>query len=287
MGRGAEPPWRRINVFLEEIGACGNETEFMRGLMRGLDGLIGMDLPCVFALISPEGRLVPERTLVASRAWFERFRDRYWNMIPDLSAEQGVNTTVIDWNRHLDAEYAVDFMRPQGIRYSLGVIHVGAGCCGWQGTISMNRSSTSRTFNEREQRVMEILQPHISHFYGLHLRLGLRDSLGARGSPQPAAGSDGARKGELLREARGITGREWQIVGLLLSGLSNEEISVRMGISERTVEAHCVHVYAKLDVRNRRELFLLASELCLMPEKPLTSLHAAQRARPTQGRARA
>jgi DNA-binding CsgD family transcriptional regulator len=286
MGRGSAIPWPRINAFVEEIGAAGDDRELIRGVMRGLDRLVGMDLPCVFALIGPGGRLVAERTMVASRLWFDRFRERYWNRVPELGGGTGVNTRLVDWNRHLDSEYATDFMRPQGIRYSLGVINVGGD--GYVGTLALNRSTASRPFGEKERELLEILQPHISNFYRILLRQGLvaragSDDGGRRAGSEDAGdglATDGRRTSrERIQEERGITDREWQIVDLVLSGLSNAEIAVRLGISERTVEAHCVHVYNKAGVRNRRELFLLASELRLMPARPLTDLQSARKGR--------
>jgi DNA-binding CsgD family transcriptional regulator len=275
-GRGSAIPWPRINAFVEEIGAAGDDRGLIQGVMRSLDRLVGMDLPCVFALIGPEGRLVPERTVVSSRLWFERFRDRYWNRIPDIPGGSGARTTIVDWNLHLHTEYSADFMRPQHIRYSLGVVNIGG--AGYAGTLALNRSSASRPFGEKEQELLEILQPHISNYYRILLAQGLREPATADAEARQAAAlAERRRSCERLQEERGITDREWQIVEQVLAGCSNEEISRQLGISERTVEAHCVHVYNKLAIRNRRELFLLASERGLMPDSPLTDLRAARK----------
>jgi non-specific serine/threonine protein kinase len=51
-----------------------------------------------------------------------------------------------------------------------------------------------------------------------------------------------------------LTNREWQIAGLVTSGLSNREIAERMVISKRTVDAHVEHIYAKLRLKSRVQL---------------------------------
>jgi DNA-binding CsgD family transcriptional regulator len=51
-----------------------------------------------------------------------------------------------------------------------------------------------------------------------------------------------------------LTRAERQVCELLLRGQSNRQIAAALVVSEHTVESHCVHVYEKLGVHNRREL---------------------------------
>jgi DNA-binding CsgD family transcriptional regulator/PAS domain-containing protein len=62
-----------------------------------------------------------------------------------------------------------------------------------------------------------------------------------------------------------VTGREMQVVDLILAGAANQAIGEALGISERTVEAHCLHVYNKLDVRNKTELVKLCAKYDFLP----------------------
>lgn len=50
--------------------------------------------------------------------------------------------------------------------------------------------------------------------------------------------------------------REREVVGLLLQGLSNKQIALSLGVSERTVEFHLRNIYAKGQVASRVELIL-------------------------------
>jgi predicted ATPase/DNA-binding CsgD family transcriptional regulator len=51
-----------------------------------------------------------------------------------------------------------------------------------------------------------------------------------------------------------LTKRESEVVTLVTQGLTNREISVRLGVSERTVESHVEHVRTKLDLRSRAQI---------------------------------
>ena len=51
-----------------------------------------------------------------------------------------------------------------------------------------------------------------------------------------------------------ITERQREVVTLIAAGYSNEEIGERLGISPRTVKAHCDVLRQKLGVARRRQI---------------------------------
>jgi DNA-binding CsgD family transcriptional regulator len=55
-----------------------------------------------------------------------------------------------------------------------------------------------------------------------------------------------------------LTGREEQIVSMVIEGLPSQEIAVKLGVSAHTVKNHLFRVYEKLGVSNRVELVLYA-----------------------------
>jgi len=65
-----------------------------------------------------------------------------------------------------------------------------------------------------------------------------------------------ARRGASSTAA--LTGREREVLGLVRSGLSNKQISRRLGISESTVKAHLTSIFAALGVSDRTQAALWA-----------------------------
>jgi DNA-binding NarL/FixJ family response regulator len=57
-----------------------------------------------------------------------------------------------------------------------------------------------------------------------------------------------------------LTDREREIVGLVASGLSNEDIAARLVVSAHTVKTHVNRAMTKLDVHDRAQLVIAAYE---------------------------
>lgn len=55
-----------------------------------------------------------------------------------------------------------------------------------------------------------------------------------------------------------LTPREQQIVRLIAGGLSNKEIGVQLGVSEKTVKSHLGHIFSKLKISGRTSAAVLA-----------------------------
>lgn len=62
---------------------------------------------------------------------------------------------------------------------------------------------------------------------------------------------------EDLSTSYGLTQREIEVLHLLAQGKTNAQIGQDMLIAEGTVKAHVQHIYQKLDVHSRKELFAL------------------------------
>ena len=94
---------------------------------------------------------------------------------------------------------------------------------------------------------------------------GVRDSIAGL----PAVSAAG-RPGADGPGADGLTGRERQVCLLVASGLTNREIARRLVISQRTVEAHVNHIFAKLGVSSRVQLTRRLSDQVTraLPGKP-------------------
>ena len=83
----------------------------------------------------------------------------------------------------------------------------------------------------------------------------------------------------LLREMSGpppadplaeLSARERQVLELVASGLSNQEIGLKLGLAEKTIKHYMTNILAKLQVRSRVEAALLAARVGLGQQGPST-----------------
>jgi DNA-binding NarL/FixJ family response regulator len=84
---------------------------------------------------------------------------------------------------------------------------------------------------------------------------------GARGSDRlspPAAESPEAGAGPVLSL------RERQVIRLIASGKTNQEIAARLTLSPHTVKSHVSHILQKLDLPNRTEVAVFAARVGLL-----------------------
>jgi non-specific serine/threonine protein kinase len=66
---------------------------------------------------------------------------------------------------------------------------------------------------------------------------------------------------EQVARPAGLSVREVEVLKLLATGISNDEIAEKLFLSPRTVHAHLANIYRKLDVSNRSEAVRVAIEL--------------------------
>ena len=66
----------------------------------------------------------------------------------------------------------------------------------------------------------------------------------------------------MARPAGGaLTGREWEVLDLLIDGAGTAEIAQRLGLALETVRSHVKHVLRKLGVGTRGEAIDIARRL--------------------------
>lgn len=63
----------------------------------------------------------------------------------------------------------------------------------------------------------------------------------------------------------GISKREYEVLELMASGLSNQEIADKLFVSLNTVKTHSANLFSKLDVKRRTQAVQRAKELELIP----------------------
>ncbi len=62
-----------------------------------------------------------------------------------------------------------------------------------------------------------------------------------------------------------LTGRDIEVLTLLVHGDSNHEIAKKLCITDHTVKAHLTHIYKKLGVTNRTAAAVKAKDNNIIP----------------------
>jgi DNA-binding NarL/FixJ family response regulator len=80
--------------------------------------------------------------------------------------------------------------------------------------------------------------------------------------PDPGAAQNQARVGEALLSP--LTEREREVLVEVAQGRSNSEIAARMHVSDATIKTHVGHILAKLELRDRVQVVVLAYDIGLV-----------------------
>jgi DNA-binding CsgD family transcriptional regulator len=121
------------------------------------------------------------------------------------------------------------------------------------------RADPGAELTRRRERRRVDAREHLRTAHHMFMTMGI-EAFAARTAREPLATGEKAR--EWVPETGGqLTAQERQIARLARDGLSNQEIGSQLFLSPRTVEYHLTKIFAKLDVRSRKQLArVLASD---------------------------
>lgn len=98
-----------------------------------------------------------------------------------------------------------------------------------------------------------------------------RQHLAPKGTADPPRwASADARKARLTR-------REWEVLSVLVTGVSNGEIAARLHISPHTVANHLANIFDKLEIHNRTQAAVRALGMGPAPLAPRANLSAQRK----------
>jgi DNA-binding CsgD family transcriptional regulator len=82
---------------------------------------------------------------------------------------------------------------------------------------------------------------------------------------QPATSNANFTLNEKALEKHGISTRELEVLQLMATGLSNQEIAERLYVSHNTIKTHSSNLFLKLDVKRRTQAVDTGRKLGLIP----------------------
>lgn len=140
-----------------------------------------------------------------------------------------------------------EWMRPQGVYYGCGATLALDGIP--LGSVTLFREQEAGDFSPVQMRVLLELARHLSARLGTLFPRGIADD-------EQSVDVD-----ETTRIAKrfGLSGREEQVLSLMLDGESNRSVADRLYVSESTVKKHINSIYSKVGVKSRMQLAAVVS----------------------------
>lgn len=191
---------------------------------------------------------------------FDRYLTRHFSQDPFMQALKdglppGVWTLAQVSKGRLDPEYRHHFYQATGWQEEVGLILPVRS--GLTLMLFLGRLDKRSTLGQGELARLEALFPLVHSLCRQHWR---EEMPRLAQSPARPGGSDLRVDVEQAIASLGsesLTRRERQVAGLLLQGLDTEAIAQTLGIGAGTVKNHRKHLYGKLHLRSRAELFHL------------------------------
>ena len=204
---------------------------------------------------------------------FDRYLTRHFSQDPFMQAlEQGLGAgvwTLAQVSRgRLDPEYRHHFYQATGWQEEVGLILPVRD--GFTLMLFLGRLDKRQALHPDERVKLEALFPLVHSLCRQQWREAV--PLLAQNPARPDGSDLKATVEQAIASVGGdrLTRRERQVAGLLLQGLDTEAIAAELGIGSGTVKNHRKHLYGKLRLGSRAELFnLFLNHLITTPLSPL------------------
>ncbi|MGE6108121.1 helix-turn-helix transcriptional regulator [Aeromonas sobria] len=190
---------------------------------------------------------------------FERYLTSHFSQDPFMQAlEQGLGAGV--WTLaqvskgRLDPEYRHHFYQATGWQEEVGLILPVRS--GLTLMLFLGRLDKRQSLRPEERARLEAIFPLVHSLCRQHW---CQEEVRLAQSPQPEGTDLRGAVEQAIASVGGdrLTRRERQVAGLLLQGLDTEAIAAELGIGGGTVKNHRKHLYGKLRLGSRAELFRL------------------------------
>ncbi|TWH56993.1 Response regulator containing a CheY-like receiver domain and an HTH DNA-binding domain [Desulfitobacterium sp. LBE] len=236
--------WLKIHDFLLDIEKAWEPKGFCTQVMAKLHMLLPYDKARIY-IINKNGQISYEFLYGVEKRWSENYlsyyskieNNRYSIFRNSNYANPEIHGSVTDWDNHTIDEFVTRYIKPQGIKHSLGFTLYGDAF--GKGIFCFDRTSGTG-YQTKELGIISIVHPHIQNL--------LRNSFVAvtRGTSHPKNPDSKSL----------LTKREHEIAELLYKGVSPINISNQLFISLSTTYRHIANIHAKLNVSSRQELII-------------------------------
>jgi DNA-binding CsgD family transcriptional regulator len=231
-------PWHKINNYLLEISGACNVKQFLHLALINIGKLIPFDQCGILGCLHNPERVFFQETFRGCQSSIEFFRQYYHRVMPDVR-RKALQCIEVDWHEYQHTEFVMDFIHPNNIRYSAGLMNIRY--CD-ELSLYLNRSKDLPRFSQIDMNILNIVQGHLANYCTM------------LSETNPAMQYLEAT--DIRSVFSALTRREAEIAALLYRKLSTELISSSLKISPLTVYKHIENIYTKMKINNRKDLLV-------------------------------
>ena len=245
--------WHFINEVSLKIHATDDVTEMRRYFLSVLSALMEFD-GATFYIKEGENPYGSPLCVNFSEEDIERYincfaEDDPMKPLLDMVSDSDAVLRACDYMIINDMEetgYYKKVLEPKGIRYTLLMPLMVNGV--WLGSVNLFRAKDKNDFTDDEVYLCNILRQH------LQIRLWRERYSVAVDAEKRGVVKDVKNTEEQPEELSSLTEREWDVVRLWVTGLTDAQICEELFISKNTLKKHISNIFRKLDISSRVEL---------------------------------
>lgn len=245
-----ESEWNTINNILSELYTIDDINVLSQKLMK----IIRMLIPYTkgwFLLLDDEKKIIDIKSYFtgfkkdSQESYINKYFDEdYIKYLYEFAAETTVyrDSDLLEYDIRSNTEFYKNFLEPENVIYGCGIMTIHNNRI--TAFFNLFRDKISGDFSEKDLYILNVLKKHIENMVQKFSALN-RDEISAKNDLNE------------FSEKFGLTVREQEVLALVNSGKSNQEISDELVVSLSTVKKHIYNLFCKTGVSNRRQLILL------------------------------
>ncbi len=244
----SDVPWKRVYDLVLSCGNIHNPKEFAIEIVRQAELLIPFDHARIY-FVNEKRRIYDQYLIGIDSKWVTAYLEYYshiedgrYNIFERIGKKEGASAEpvlgMVDWSRIASSEFIRDYIRPMGLKYSLGFnLFDTDGCIR---ALFMFDRCTPPDFSPEEITALRLALPQLDNLH----RNFYSSQINVQNSRQ------------IDWKSTDLTKREIEISTLLCHGIAPAEISKKLHIAPATTYKHIAHIYQKMHVSNRQELLV-------------------------------
>ena len=243
-------PWPEIYDFVLECGHIRDPKDFSLHIINKIGALVPFDQARLY-FVNDNGTVYDEFLVGIDKKWVREYHE-YYSQLENgrysifgkamknghYSYVQRADARVREWQNCEPDEFVTNYVKQLGLKYSFGFnlhdVHNSVK------SIFVLDRITDIKYSKDE---LDVVALALNQLENLHRNLFV----------QPPKENNAISQ---LKEDVPLTAREAEIAELLKSGVSPNNISQKLCISQTTVYKHIAHIHEKLHISNRQELMV-------------------------------